>query len=80
MNRFNSSMRRLAKWSALPAVAVAGVLAAQPAYAWDQQATSAQMDYELSQRAAAGGYGESGPYAQAFPQGRAYTHRHHTDR
>ena len=78
--RFNSSMRRLAKWASLPAIAVAGLVASQPAYAWDQQATSAQMDYELSQRAAAGGYGVSGAYAQAFPEGRTFAHRHHTYR
>ena len=74
-NRISSSVRRVATWASLPALAMTALLAGAPAAsAFDQQATGAERDYALSWHAARGGYGESGPYAQAFHQGRVYHH------
>ena len=78
-NRVNSGVRRLLKAASLPAFAIAALLTAAPAHAFDQQATGVQRDYELSWRAATGGYGESGPYAQAVHEGRV-THQHRSNR
>ena len=50
----------------LIAASIAASLAGMPAaYAADQQATGAEMDYQLSVNAAKYGYGEPGAYAQA---------------
>jgi hypothetical protein len=62
------------RWAIVPAVVLStGLPAAQ---AFDQQATTAQMDNELNWRAASGA-GFSGAYAQApFHQGRDYARAH----
>ena len=60
----NSKLRRTTRWALLPAIAMTALVAGLPAaYAWDQQATEAQMDFELSQRAAHAGY--AGAHAEA---------------
>lgn len=53
------------KQAAMAAAAVGALLAGTPAaYAWDQQATGAEMDYSLSREAAGLGSGYDGAYAQ----------------
>ena len=63
--RDRSTSRRPARWAILPAVALAALFAGLPAArAFDQQATTAEMDNELNWRAASG-TGFTGAYAQA---------------
>jgi hypothetical protein len=70
--------RRL-KQAAMAAAAVGALLAGTPAaYAWDQQATGAEMDYSLSREAAGMGSGYYGSYAQGpeyFGGPYSYAHR-----
>ena len=64
-DRTHAKLRRTVRWALLPVIAMTALTAGLPAaYAWDQQATSAQMDNELNWRAA-GGTGFDGAYAQA---------------
>lgn len=61
--RITSNVRRAARWTLLPAVATAAVLALLPsALADDQQATTAEMDNAQNWEAAKG----AGPRAQSF--------------
>lgn len=56
---------RNTRWAIVPALALAALFAGLPAaQAWDQQATTAEMDNELNWRAASGA-GFAGAYAQA---------------
>jgi hypothetical protein len=73
-------MRTLKK-AVLPAVAMAALLTGlTTAKAWDQQATGAEMDYELSQRAAGADYGSSNDrYFDQAPR-EAHGFRHRTTR
>jgi hypothetical protein len=80
--------RRL-RIAAMAAAAVGAVLAGTPAaYAWDQQATGAEMDYSLSREVAGQGYTYPGAFAQApgysagpyNPNGpRLHAHRRYTE-
>jgi len=80
--------RRL-KNAVMAAAAMGALLAGMPAaYAWDQQATGAQMDYSLSRDAAGQGYGYPAAFAQApgysagpyNPNGpRLHAHRRYTE-
>ncbi len=57
--------RRSLRWAVVPAIALSALFAGLPAaQAYDQQATTAQMDNELNWRAAAS-TGLSGAYARA---------------
>jgi len=70
----NSGARSAFKKAVLPAIAMATLLAGlTAAKAWDQQATGAEMDYELSQRAA-------GASPSAYDQAPLYRHRTRQER
>ena len=73
--------RRSLRWAIVPAVALSALFAGLPAaQAFDQQATTAEMDNELNWRAASG-TGFSGAYAQApMHQGRVHTRAHRSHR
>jgi hypothetical protein len=63
--------RNTSRWAILPAVALAALFAGLPAaQAFDQQATTAEMDNALNWRAASG-TGFTGAYAQAPIAGHA---------
>jgi hypothetical protein len=66
--------RNTSRWAILPAVALAALFAGLPAaQAFDQQATTAEMDNELNWRAASG-VGFTGAYAQV-PRGHLHAYR-----
>ena len=77
------------KKAAMAAAAVGALFAGMPAaYAWDQQATGAEMDYSLSREAAGQGYAYPSAFAQApgylagpyNPNGpRLRSHRRHAE-
>ena len=77
------------KNAVMAAAAVGALLVGTPAaYAWDQQATGAEMDYSLSREVAGQGYGYPSAFAQApgysagpyNPYGpRLHAHRRHVD-
>jgi hypothetical protein len=75
------STRRSLRWAIVPAIALSALFAGLPAaQAFDQQATTAEMDNELNWRAASGA-GFSGAYAQApFHQSRVYARTYRTYR
>jgi hypothetical protein len=92
-SRITSALRSSARKALLPALAAAALVTGlSTSQAWDQQATSAQMDYELSQRAATNGFGSEGRYyAQApayegrnehapYDEDRSVSRRHHDER
>jgi hypothetical protein len=63
-DRITSNVRRAARWTLLPAVATATLLAVlQPGVAADPQATGAEMDNAQNWEDAA----TAGPRAQSFP-------------
>ncbi|HEX4556761.1 MAG TPA: hypothetical protein VH249_22410 [Xanthobacteraceae bacterium] len=65
------NVRRRLKNAVMAAAAMGALLAGTPAaYAWDQQATGAQMDYSLSREVAAG---QGFDYPSAFAQAPAYS-------
>jgi hypothetical protein len=65
MKGITSSVRRPARWTILPAIAMIGFLAGlTDAFAFDQQATGPEMDNALNWQAARGG-SISGAHAQA---------------
>jgi hypothetical protein len=65
-SRITSTLRNTVRWALLPAIAMSAIIVALPAAkAADQQATTAEMDYDLSRRAVTEGFGNnSGAYAQ----------------
>jgi hypothetical protein len=70
------SFRATTKKALLPAIAMAALLTGlSTAKAWDQQATGAAMDYELSQQAAGT---EGRTFARSPYEGRAHV-RHYRD-
>jgi hypothetical protein len=92
-SHINPGLRASTRKAFLPALAMAALIAGlSPAKAWDQQATSAQMDYELSQRAVSNGFGNGGGYYAQAPgyesrrartpsdEGRTFARRHRDDR
>jgi hypothetical protein len=72
------SFRVTTKKAFLPAIAMAALLTGlSTAKAWDQQATGAEMDYELSQRAT----GTDGrTFAQSPYEGRGYVRHYRGER
>lgn len=77
MTMQDRNTRRSLRWAIVLSALFAGLPAAQ---AFDQQATTAEMDNELNWRAASG-TGFSGAYAQApMHQGRVYARAHRSDR
>lgn len=73
--------RRSLRLAIVPAIALSALFAGLPAaQAFDQQATTAEMDNELNWRAASG-TGFSGAYAQApMHQGRVHARAHRSYR
>ena len=70
-----SKLRRTSRWALLPAIVLTAIVAGLPAaYAWDQQATDAEMSTELSYRAYQGlpQHHSSGAYASANPRERGF--------
>ena len=64
------NIRRRFKNAIMAAAAMGALLAGTPAaYAWDQQATGAAMDYSLSREVAGQGF----DYPSAFAQAPAYS-------
>jgi hypothetical protein len=73
------SLRATTKKALLPAIAMAALLTGlSTAKAWDQQATGAEMDYELSQQAAGN---DRGSFAQVPSyEGRGFTRHYRGER
>ncbi len=64
-DRNTTATRRSLRWAIVPVIALSALFAGLPAaQAFDQQATTAEMDNDLNWRAASG-TGFSGAYAQA---------------